>query len=222
MVPAVAVKVTVVAATGMVTDADTGSRVLLLESETVVPPVGAAELRVTVQVLAAPEARVVGLQASEERLTGAVRLMAAVLDTPLRVAVRVALCVLGMVPAVAVKMTVVEAAGTLTEAATGSRVLLLESETLVPPVGAAELRVTVQVVPPKLVIVDGAQDNELRDGAAAPPVTVPPVAERAIALPAPEDATALVIPIDVLVAPVAIVRFTTATMPFEIMLVFMP
>jgi hypothetical protein len=91
MVPAVALKVVEVDAAGTVTEADTGSRVLLLESETVVPPVGAAELRVTVQVLAAPEARVVGLQASEERLTEAVRLMVAVLDTPPRVAVRVAL-----------------------------------------------------------------------------------------------------------------------------------
>jgi hypothetical protein len=67
----------------------------------VVPPEGAAEVRVTVQVLAPPEAKVVGFQASEERLMVATRLMEGVLDTPLRVAVRVALWVFGMVPAMA-------------------------------------------------------------------------------------------------------------------------
>jgi hypothetical protein len=116
----------------------------------------------------------------------------------------------------------VAAAGTVTEAGVVRTVLLSESETGVPPLGAAEVRVTVQAVLPELVTAEGVQDNELRDGAVAPPVTVPPVAERAIALPAPEDATALVIPIDVLVAPRAIVKFTTATVPFGMMLVFMP
>jgi hypothetical protein len=91
MVPAVALKVVEVDAAGTLTEAGVVSRALLSESEMTVPPVGAAELKVTVQVLAAPEARVVGLHASEERLTEAVRLMEAVLDTPLRVAVTVAL-----------------------------------------------------------------------------------------------------------------------------------
>ena len=85
-----AVKVAEAAAAGTVTEAATGSRALLLERETVAPPVGAALVRVTVQVLAAPEARLVGLHASEERVTGASRLIAAVRETPLRVAVRVA------------------------------------------------------------------------------------------------------------------------------------
>jgi hypothetical protein len=42
----------------------------LLESETVVPPDGAAWLRVTVQAEGLPEANVVGLQASEDIATG--------------------------------------------------------------------------------------------------------------------------------------------------------
>jgi len=56
----------------------------------VAPPVGAALVRVTVQALTDAEARLVGLHASEERVTGASRLIRAVLETPLRVAVRVA------------------------------------------------------------------------------------------------------------------------------------
>ena len=79
-----------VAAAGTVTDGVTGSRALLLERETVAPPAGAALVRVTVQALAAPEARLAGLHASEESVTGASRLTAAVRETPLRVAVRVA------------------------------------------------------------------------------------------------------------------------------------
>jgi hypothetical protein len=132
-------------AAGTVTEAGTVRDGLLSESETVTPPEGAAEVRVTVHVLAAPEAKVVGLQASEERLTGTTRLMEAVLETPPRVAVRVALWVLGMVPAVAVKVAEVDAAGTMTEATTGSRLLLLERETVAAPVSAALVRVTVQV-----------------------------------------------------------------------------
>lgn len=39
----------------------------------------------------APEAKLVGLQASEDKTTGVVKLIVEVLDTPLRVAVSVAL-----------------------------------------------------------------------------------------------------------------------------------
>jgi hypothetical protein len=78
MVPAVAVKVVAVAPAGTVTEAaGTGSRALLLESGTLVPPGGAALLRVMVQVLAPAEFRVVGLQASEETMTEPTRLMVA-------------------------------------------------------------------------------------------------------------------------------------------------
>jgi hypothetical protein len=57
------------------------------------------------------------------------------------------------VPAVAVKVVDVLPAGTVTEAAgTGSKVLLLESETDAPPVGAAPLSATVQFVLAALAI----------------------------------------------------------------------
>ena len=49
-------------------------------------------------------------------------------------------------PAVALKVAVVAPAATVTEAGTVSRALLLASVTLVPPVGAAWVTVTVQVL----------------------------------------------------------------------------
>ena len=78
-------------------------------------------------------------------------------------------------------MVVAEPAGTVMVAAgTGSNVLLLESETAVPPAGLGPLSVTVQLVFPDVPKLVGLQDRELRDGAGdAGPVTVPPVAERA-------------------------------------------
>jgi hypothetical protein len=88
--PAEALKDAAVAPAATVTDAGTVTAALLSETETTVPPVGAALERVTVQVLVALEARVVGLHASEERVMGAVRLMVAVWETPLRVAVTTA------------------------------------------------------------------------------------------------------------------------------------
>ena len=75
----------------VIVDTGTGSSALLLDRETAVPPAGAALLRVTVQVVPAPEARLVGLHVSEERTTGADKLMVAVCETPLKVAVSVAL-----------------------------------------------------------------------------------------------------------------------------------
>ena len=90
MVAAVALKVAEVEPAATVTDAGVVSSALLSDTVTEVPPVGAALVSVTVHVLAALEPRLVGLQASEERATGATRLSVAVRDTPLRVAVTVA------------------------------------------------------------------------------------------------------------------------------------
>lgn len=64
---------------------------LLSDNETVTPPLAAAEVRVTVQTLVAPEFRLVGEQASAERVAGGVRLRTAVLDMPFRVALTVTL-----------------------------------------------------------------------------------------------------------------------------------
>ena len=90
MLPAVAVKVAVVAPDATVTDAGTVSDALLSDSVTVVTAVAAFD-SVTVQVLLAAEFRLVGEHVSDVSVTGATRLMVAVCDTPLSVAVTVTL-----------------------------------------------------------------------------------------------------------------------------------
>jgi hypothetical protein len=90
VVAAVAVNVAVVALEATSTDDGTVSRVVLLASATVDPPAGAGCVSVTVQVLAALCPRLAGLQLSELTSTGARRLIAAVPELPLSVAVTVA------------------------------------------------------------------------------------------------------------------------------------
>ena len=77
MVPAVTVKLAEVAPEATVTEPGVVSRLLLSDSVTAVLPV-AAWLKVTVQVLAALEPRVVGVQVSEESVTGDAKLTVAV------------------------------------------------------------------------------------------------------------------------------------------------
>ena len=69
-VPAVALKVTLLLPAGTVAEAGTVRTALLSDTETTFPPVGAALDIVTVQVLAAPDANVVGLHASDETVGG--------------------------------------------------------------------------------------------------------------------------------------------------------
>ena len=152
----------------------------MLDKDTTVPPAGAGWLNVTVHVVAIPEFRLVGLHASDIKTADAVKLMVTVFETPLSVAVKVALWFDGIVPALAVKFTEVAPDGTATEGpGTGSKLLLLDNDMVVPPVGAAALSVTVQVVLLPLPRLVGVHDSELRAG--PPPVTVPPVAEVMIA-----------------------------------------
>jgi hypothetical protein len=131
---------------------------------------------------------------------------------------------LGIAPAVAVNVAVVAAAATVTDEGTVSSRLLLEMATAVPPAGAAPLNVTVQFAVPEPARLTGRHATEVRTigGDPPPPVTTPPVGESVMALPDAEDARLLPTPITVLVTPEAIVRFTTATVPFDIMLAFMP
>ena len=63
---AVALNVAVVAPAATVTDADKVSEALLLASVTLTPPVGAAELKLTVQLEAALALRLKGLQVTDE------------------------------------------------------------------------------------------------------------------------------------------------------------
>ena len=58
-----------------------------LDNDTAVPPVGAALVKVTVQVVDPPDARLAGLQASEERPAEASKSSVALRDTPFSVVV---------------------------------------------------------------------------------------------------------------------------------------
>jgi hypothetical protein len=80
MAAVLALKVADIAAAATVTDAGTVSVVLVLVRTTAAPPVGAACVRVTVQVVAALGPRLAGLQASEETSTEAVRVMVALAE----------------------------------------------------------------------------------------------------------------------------------------------
>ena len=82
--------VAVVAAAATVTDAGTVRVALVLVRVTLAPPVGAAWVNVTVQVLEALGPRLVGLQTREETRTGAARLIVAFAELLLYVAVTVA------------------------------------------------------------------------------------------------------------------------------------
>ena len=70
--------------------------------------------------------------------------------------------------------------------------------------------------------VAGRHDSKLTLGRTGPDVTVPPVAETVIALPEADAAKPLFIPIDVEVAPPAMVTLITATVPFAITLAVIP
>ena len=87
----VALKVTAVAPIGMVIDAGTVRVALVLVRVTAAPPVGAAWVRVMVQVLKELGPRLVGLQTSEETSTDATMLMVALAVVLLYAAVMVAL-----------------------------------------------------------------------------------------------------------------------------------
>jgi hypothetical protein len=88
-VPAVAVKLAVVAPATTVTEAGTGSAALFEESATEAPPVNAARDRVTVQVEVAPETTELGEQDKPETAgAGGVTVTLAV-ALPFKVAVTV-------------------------------------------------------------------------------------------------------------------------------------
>ena len=88
--PAVAVKVAVLAVAATVTDGGTVNAALLLERAIVAPPVGAAWLSVTVQVVELLEVNVVGLQETEESSTETAKEIVAFCEEPFKVAVTTA------------------------------------------------------------------------------------------------------------------------------------
>jgi hypothetical protein len=221
-VPAVTVKVAEEAPEAIVTEEGVVRRELLSESVTEVLLEAALE-SVTVQVLDPLELKLVGEQLSEERTAAVARSMDAVLETPLRVAVTVAVESEVIVPAVTVKVAEVLPAPTVTDEGVVSRALLSASETATPPLGAAMESATVQVALAEELSDVGVHERLLRLGVAtAPPVMDWPTPAIIVALPAGRDAKGLLTATAVVVTPTPIVRFTLATTPFAIVVVFMP
>jgi hypothetical protein len=143
--PAVAVKVADVASAGTGTDVGIVNSELL-EVKATVCGLTPSLFNVTVQVLEPREINDVGLQLREDTACVGSRSKETLWETPFRLAVRITVTLVAMAPAVAVKATEGDPAGTVAELGTISAVLLSERATTLPPVGAAWLRVTVQVV----------------------------------------------------------------------------
>jgi hypothetical protein len=160
----VAAKVTDVAPAGTVTLVGTVSAVvLLLETETTIPPAGAGALIVTVPVTIAPTRPDVGLTDTAET-AGGVTVTAAVFALPDTVAVIVAVVVMPTGFDITVAVTDVAPAGTVTVAGTLAAALLLDRVTATPPVPAAALMVMVAVpfwAPPRSVVgLIASEDTE--------------------------------------------------------------
>ena len=212
--------VEVPAATAMA--AGTVKSELVFPRVTLAPPDGAAFVKVTVQVLDPFGYRVPWLQASEDTCVDATRLRAAVCELPLYVAVRVAPASALIVDVVAENVADAAPAATVTVAGMATAALVVLRETAAPPDGAALLKVTVQVAVAELPSVDGVHESAETVGSAAPPVTVPPVPELAMVIPVGETDTMLVMPTDVLVRPIVMVRLMAATAPLAMAVEFIP
>jgi hypothetical protein len=189
VVPAVAVNVAKVCPAATSTLEGTVTVALLLDSETVVPPLGAAPVIVTVQLAVPGPVTVPGVQL---RLTTCSccccgdTLNPVVTVLPFSPAVSVALIVLAVLPAVAVNVAEVCPAATSTLEGTVTFALLLDSATVVPPLGAAPVIVTVQLVVPGPVTVPGVQLSELTARAVGS-VMVPPDPFVGIEFPVPSE-----------------------------------
>ena len=127
-----------------------------------------------------------------------------------------------IVPAFAVNVALIDPAGTVTDDGTVISALLLESVATVPPVGAAWLRVTVQVEEPPVVSDEGLQFRLLIP-TGTPTVMLPPVALEAMLVPVDDAAdTALTLIGTVPDALADRVTLIVASVPFWIVLAFNP
>ena len=160
----------VVAPAATVTEEGTVAEERLLVRVTVLPPLGAAPLSVTVPVELVPPVTVVGLSANPVKVTATgLMVNGAVFVTEPRLAVIVAVVTDDTKVVEAVNEALVAPAEMNTDDGTVALELLDESETLAPPDGAAAVSdtVPVELVPP---VTD--EEDKLRAFSVAP---VPPV-----------------------------------------------
>jgi hypothetical protein len=232
-VPAVTLKLALLAPDATVTDAGTVSAALFLVSVTATPPAGAAPLSVTVQPSVWLEITCEPAHDSAVTVgggaTGALRVSVKERELLLALAVRSTAVVDPTAdPAEAPKVVEADPAGTVTEEGIETLELFFESATAWPPLGAAALKVTVQVADPGGVRVPGVQFRLLTvtggGGAGWEIVTVPLLPEDVMELPAADTADVFEIctVLEVAAVPEAMVTFTTATTPFAIGVVLNP
>src|SRR6202008_713490 len=111
-----------------------------------------------------------GVHTSEETLVLLAPTVNVTAAVPPSMAVSVTVCGDVTVAAVTVKVADPEPAGTVTEAGTGSTVVLLDaSVTVLPPVGAAWVRVIVQIVVAPETRLAGTRATDDTVGAPPPP-----------------------------------------------------
>lgn len=162
----VSVKVTEDAPAGMVTEDGTAATDVLADvRETAKPPVGAGPLIVTVPVDLPPTLIVLGLNDREERASGPTVRFALNVAEPRVAEMLVVALALSAWP-VAVNVAVEDPAGTVTVPGTvATDVLELARVTVVPPVGATPLNVTVPVDVASERIEVGLRETPVRAGA---------------------------------------------------------
>jgi len=139
---------------GIVSEAGTVTCMLLLLSDTFVPPCPAGPLRETVHALVLPAVTESGLQINVESEDCPVTASEKLTEEPPKLAVRTAE---PTEPAVAVKVALEVPDATMTDCGTDAEELLLDNATVAPPDGAVAVRNTVHVVEAPGAIVPGLQ-----------------------------------------------------------------
>jgi len=133
---------------------------LLQESAITRPPVGAAEVMVTVPVDDLPPTTDAGLTVSD-LIVGGLTVSEPVAEAPFKLPVTVAVIALATATVLAVNVTVLRPAETVTDAGTVVLLELLDNFTTSPPVGALPVRVTVPIEEALPTTIDGVKLTDL-------------------------------------------------------------
>lgn len=225
---AVAVNVVELEPAGMVTDAGTVSDELLEVRFTAEPPVGASPVRIRVHVVDPAGARLEGRHARELGTTrgadaaGGVKVNVVLRGEAVPSAAVTVSVMMAVTPvAVAVNAPDTDPAAITNEEGTVKLVLVPPIVRVTPPLGAAPLRVAVQLDAPGVVMEEGLHASVLNTGA-EPTVRVLPAALAVKDPPADEAANVFTTLMLMLPKLIAGVMETVATTPLEMAAVFTP